>query len=75
MGRQFAGDAEIAAGAHEAGAEHFLPEAIDRDARRQRMLRPRAATWPARAGSAAGPAASGGSDFGVSAFTWSRRLS
>ena len=40
MRRQLAGDAEVAGRAHEAGAEDFLPEAIDRDARRQRMLGP-----------------------------------
>ena len=40
MRRQLARDAEVAAGAHDARAEHLLPEAVDGDARRQRMLRP-----------------------------------
>ena len=34
-----AGDAEIPAGPHQAVAEHLLPEAIHRDAGRQRVLR------------------------------------
>ena len=37
MRRRFAGDAEVVGGLDEAGAEHFLPEAVDRDAGRQRV--------------------------------------
>src|SRR5213078_4436084 len=40
MAGQFTADAEVAHRADEAGAEHLLPEAVDRDAGRQRMLRP-----------------------------------
>ena len=39
MRRGIAGDAEIAGGAHEAGAVKFLPEAVDVDATRQRVVR------------------------------------
>ncbi len=48
MGGQFAGDTKIAGGANQAGAKEFLPEAIDRHARRERMFRAGAATWPSR---------------------------
>ena len=76
MARQFAGDAEVAAGAHEPCAEQLLPETVHRDAGRQRVVGSRAATSRTRA------------DFGGSrarqrrqrraaspAFTASRRLS
>ncbi len=40
MRRQLAGDAEVAGGAHQAGAEDLLPEAVDRHAGGQGMLGP-----------------------------------
>ena len=69
MRRQLARDAKIAARPHEARAEQLLPEAIDRDAGRQRMLGPQAATGPGPGGCCGSPSGSGGRADGVIAFT------
>ncbi len=39
MRRTFAGDAEIVDGSHQAATKELLPDAVDHDPRRQRMLR------------------------------------
>ena len=63
---QLAGDAEVAAGAHEPGAEHLLPEAVHRHPGRQRMLRPQEPLGEAEPVLAAGSAGNGGRMAGVS---------
>ena len=48
MRRRRALDAEVARRRHQAAAEMVLPDAIDPDARRQRILRTRSASRPAQ---------------------------
>ena len=69
MRRQFAGDAEIAGRPHEAGAEHFLPESIDGDARRERILGPQQPLAPGRADCCGRSAGKGGSSGGRAGVT------
>ena len=64
MRRQLAADAEVAGGADQARAEHFLPEAIDGDARRQRMIGAQQPLGEAQADCCGKSAGIGGSDGG-----------
>ena len=75
MRGKLAADAEVAGRADQAGAEDLLPEPVDRDAGRQRVLGPEQPLRQAEPVARAGRGGIGGSTSGVSGFTGSRRLS